>query len=265
MVLRSALAFTSSVVVHALVFGVMWLQPAPPPPPPPPDGSPVSLAAFDFDDAPTESSSPTPSEVATPPDEAPPAPVAVTAPVTPLPDPMGIDSQPPQPEAAMETGEGEKAAEEKKKGPTLTHGAKARRPTRTPKPCPESVANIQQLGPSEWFVERSLLEYYAGHISEIDTLGSVWTHKGPDGKPDGFRLGLPRCTVLRDGGLRSGDVVHDINGVRINNVLQAVAAYIQLRKEPVLVLHVTRKKQSVNLTYHLEQKDRQKKSRKGKP
>jgi hypothetical protein len=139
MVLRSALAFTSSVVVHALVFGVMWLQPAPPPPPPPPDGSPVSLAAFDFDDAPTESSSPTPSEVATPPDEAPPAPVAVTAPVTPLPDPMGIDSQPPQPEAAMETGEGEKAAEEKKKGPTLTHGAKARRPTRTPKPCPESV------------------------------------------------------------------------------------------------------------------------------
>ena len=66
MVLRSALALTSSVVVHALVFGVMWLQPAPPPPPPPPDGSPVSLAAFDFDDAPTESSSPTPSEVATP-------------------------------------------------------------------------------------------------------------------------------------------------------------------------------------------------------
>lgn len=262
--IRSSFALVGSAALHGLVFALMWLHPwpDPPPPPPPPDGAPVSLAAFDFDDAPPESSSPTPADVATPPDEAPPAPPAAPAAASPAPDPAGAPADPPAPPptAAAESGDGEQAAQETKKGPQLLHGAKARRPTRTPKPCPETVANIEQLGPAEWFVERALLEYYASHIAEIDALGSVWTHKSPDGKPDGFRVGLPRCTVLRDGGLKSGDIVHDINGIRINNVLQAVAAYVQLRKEPVLVVHVTRKKEDLSLTYHLEPREKKKKA-----
>lgn len=261
-VFRSSFALVGSALLHGAVFAVMWMRPwpDPPPPPPPPDGAPVSLAAFDFDDAPAESSSPVPAAEPTPPDEAPPAPAVAPTAVAPVPDPAGSPADPPpQPAAAAESGQGEQAAKENKKGRELLHGAKARRPTRTPKPCPEPVADIEQLGPAEWFVERALVEYYASHISEIDALGSVWTHKSPEGKPDGFRVGLPRCTVLRDGGLKSGDIVHDINGIRINNVLQAVAAYVQLRKEPVLVVHVTRKKESLSLTYHLEQKERRKK------
>lgn len=263
---RSAFSATCSLAAHASVLLLIWWHPWPKyVPPPPPDGSPVSLAAFDYDDAPELSSTPTPAAVATAPDEAPPVPVRVTAPAEPLPDPMGMDAAPETPTtAATETGQGEKAADETKKGAVVSHGAKAKNPRKTPKPCPEPVADIEQLGPMEWFVQRELVEYYATHIAEIENLGSVWTHLDASGKSDGFRLGLPRCTVLRDGGLKSGDIVHDINGIHINNVLQAVSAYLKLRKEPVLRLHLTRKKESVTLSYHLEQKDRKKKKDKGK-
>lgn len=264
-VLRSAFSVGCSVSAHASVLLLLWWHPWPKyTPPPPPDGSPVSLAAFDFDDAPELSSSPTPVATLTPPDEAPPAPVHVTATGEPLPDPMGIDAAPEAPTPSpTETGDGEKAAQENKAGDTTSHGAKSKNPRKNPKPCPETVADIEQLGPTEWFVERELVEYYASHIPEIENLGSVWTHLDAEGKADGFRLGLPRCTVLRDGGLRSGDIIHDINGIRVNNVLQAVSAYLKLRKEPLLRLHITRKKEAVQLTYHLEQKERKKKQKGG--
>ena len=152
--------------------------------------------------------------------------------------------------------QGEKAADESQKGDVTSHGAKAKNPKKNPKPCPPPVAQIEQLGPWEWFVERALVEYYAAHIPEIDNLGSVWSHQDAQGNADGFRLGLPRCTVLREGGLKSGDVVHDINGIKVNNVLQAVSAYLRLRKEPVLRLHLTRKKEDLTYSYNLEQKDR---------
>ncbi len=258
---RSAFATAGSTTLHVVALLVLWWSPWPDPvpPPPPDDGSPVSLAAFDYDDAPELSSSPTPVATPTPPDEAPPAKVRVTATAEPLPDPMGVDSAAQPQEAPRETGEGEKAAQESQAGATYNHGAKSRNPKKAPAPCADPVADIEQLGPYEWFVERDLVDYYADHIPEIDKLGSVWTHKDAEGKPDGFRLGLPRCTVLRDGGLRSGDIVHDINGIKINNVLQAVAAYLKLRKEPILRLHVTRKKESLTFSYNLEQKDRKKK------
>ncbi|MSP56656.1 MAG: hypothetical protein EXR69_13805 [Myxococcales bacterium] len=255
-VLRTAFAGASSVLLHVSVLLVAWWHPWPEvrPPEPPPDGAPVSLATFDYDDAPPLSSSPTPVATPTPPDEAPPAPVHVTATIEPIADPDGVAAIEPTPSpAATETGDGEKAAAESKKGDSTSHGAKAKNPRKVPKPCPEPVADIEQLGPAEWFVQRALIEYYADHIPEIDKLGSVWVHRGADGKPDGFRIGLPRCTVLRQGGIKSGDIVHDINGIKINNVLQAVSAYIRLRKEPLLHLRVTRKKESMMLNYHLEQ------------
>jgi S1-C subfamily serine protease len=62
--------------------------------------------------------------------------------------------------------------------------------------------------------------------------------------------------VLRQGGLKSGDIVHDINGRRIYTVLQAVGAYLALRTEPELTLNVTRRGKPVILNYTVEQPKR---------
>ncbi len=128
--------------------------------------------------------------------------------------------------------------------------ARAERLARTP--CPESPLSIARSGEQGWFIDRELIEYYATHIAELQKLGSVWTHRGPDGEPDGFRVGLARCSVLRQGGLQSGDVVRDINGRRIHSVFQAVGAYLALRRETTLQVHITRRGAPMELTYQIE-------------
>jgi hypothetical protein len=119
-------------------------------------------------------------------------------------------------------------------------------------PCPPPTPSIARAGESRWAIQRDLIEYYATHLVELQKLGSVWTHHAPTGELDGFRVGLSRCSVLRQGGLRSGDVVHDINGHRINTVLQAVGAYIALRRETELAVTVTRRGRPVVLSYAIE-------------
>ena len=128
---------------------------------------------------------------------------------------------------------------------------KAKRPA-----CPEPVETIARVAETHWYIDRDLIEYYATNLVELQKLGSVWTHRDANGKLDGFKVGLSRCSVLRQGGLKSGDVVHDINGRRINTVLQAVGAYLALRAEPELTVNVTRRGQPVTLSYTIEQPKR---------
>jgi S1-C subfamily serine protease len=103
-----------------------------------------------------------------------------------------------------------------------------------------------------WSIQRDLIEFYATHIRELEKLGAVWTHRDATGAYDGFRVGLSRCSVLRQGGLRSGDIVHDVNGRHIHTVLQAVGAYLALRAEPHLQLHITRRGKPLELSYAIE-------------
>jgi hypothetical protein len=122
-------------------------------------------------------------------------------------------------------------------------------------PCPV-VEEITQTSSASWKVQREFVDYYASHLSETMKLAGTWPHKGADGRPDGFRVGLPRCSVLRQGGLKSGDVVQDINGVHINNLLQAVAAWFELRNETHVVVNVARGGKKLSLLYQIERRDR---------
>ena len=125
--------------------------------------------------------------------------------------------------------------------------------------CPPPVNNIEALDEGHFLIERPFVEYYARHVSELMKLGSVWAHKGKDGQPDGFRVGLSKCSVLRQGGLRSGDIVHDINGIQIDNVLEAVGAYFKLHKEENIQVHLSRRGKPVELSFEIQQKLKKKK------
>jgi hypothetical protein len=119
-------------------------------------------------------------------------------------------------------------------------------------PCPVVADDgVERLGDHAWSVERDVAEYYAGHLRELNKLVSVRLVKNEAGKPDGFRVGVPRCSLLREGGLRSGDVVKDVNGIRVHDVFTAIAAYLKLRREDTIVLNVVRKGKPMTLRYTL--------------
>jgi PDZ domain-containing secreted protein len=47
--------------------------------------------------------------------------------------------------------------------------------------------------------------------------------------------------VLRQGGLKNGDIVHTVNGEKVTNVPQAFAAYMKVRKADTIKVELTRK------------------------
>lgn len=186
-----------------------------------------------------------------PPEEAPP--VAATEDAGLLPETEPVAEAEPEPPPASEPPE----AEAKTKKLARRAGSRAARPPRNQKACDTSDDIVAMEEPDTWWIERDIVEYYASHMKELQKLGAVWTHK-TDGKPDGFKVGLSRCSLLKQGGLKSGDLVHDINGRRIHNILQAIGAYIALRDESVLHVRISRKGEPMVLSYHLEERERRK-------
>ena len=177
-------------------------------------------------------------------------PVAQTAPPEPVPPPAAEDNDglaDAAVDAPTEPFRDRKRRFKKHKG----------HPTAAPAPCAELNPSIAQTDDAAYTVQRELLEYYAGHLVELNDLAGVSTHSDKvTGEKDGFRVGLKRCTLLYQAGLRSGDVVHSVNERHIVNVLQAVGAYFALRKETELVVALTRKGKPLQLTYTIPEEER---------
>ncbi len=143
-------------------------------------------------------------------------------------------------------------AHAKKQGQSISK--KARKPSGkgTVETCPVNADDgIDSVAEGEWRVERDVVDYYAKHVRELMKLGSVRVNKNADGKPDGFRVGLAKCSLLREGGLRSGDVVKNVNGVMVHDLFSAVGAYLKLRREPVIEVEVERKGKRVTMRYEM--------------
>jgi hypothetical protein len=229
---------------------------APPPPPTPPEPTLV------------------PRPVEPPPPDAPP-------PVDPPEDPPPITSAEPTdlPPGPLDTDGGDTGLDDSdavaeleeppevehiRRHPGRTAHPKKKKPKKNQPPCDGPNPAIVDLGDNHWTVDRSLLEWYANHPFELDDLASVWTHDGADGEPDGFKLGLGRCAILKQAGFKSGDVVHSINDRRVNNIPQALAAYLFLRNKTEIEVHLTRRNGTDQVMYYtiLEEEKVKRKDRK---
>ncbi|MBM4390366.1 MAG: hypothetical protein FJ090_04520 [Deltaproteobacteria bacterium] len=186
------------------------------------------------------------------------APTPAPARVEKLADPVAVPA--PQPAVAQaELSEPRRAfepavvAHAKKQGQSIA-ASKARKPSGKGKvdTCPANPDDgVENVAEGEWRVERGVVDYYAKHLKELTKLGSVRVNKTADGKADGFRVGLAKCSILREGGLRSGDVVKNVNGLVVHDLFSAVGAYLKLRREPIIELEVERKGKRVTMRYEL--------------
>ncbi|MFT5683407.1 MAG: hypothetical protein ACI8RZ_004338 [Myxococcota bacterium] len=196
----------------------------------------------------------------------PPAPVNISMYVEPIAAPTAPTKPPPQTTTAPTQASTSQPAQS-------TSGQTSTRPTRgegttpgnetnsgvegTPAPGPSNscdpIDGVTKISSMQWRVDRDLVDYYASHLRELDRQASTSTHRNDDGKPDGVLIYLPRCSILRHGGLRNGDVVHSVNGRKVSNVANAVTTYLALRKEKNLSVLVTRKNgKQVTLKYRLK-------------
>jgi hypothetical protein len=131
------------------------------------------------------------------------------------------------------------------------------RPKRDPPPCTDATTAIVAVEEGSYRVDRTMIEFYATHVNALMDLASVWPHDGADGRPDGFKVRFRRCTLLHQAGLRTGDVVHDINGRKVNNLMQAVGAWFALRDEPEIRVTLSRRDGDFTLVYQIEGNEQQ--------
>lgn len=118
------------------------------------------------------------------------------------------------------------------------------------KDCPKTDG-ITRVEKGVIEIERDVVHYYATHLNELDRIASAGFHPGPDGKPDGFKLAMPRCSPLRDGGLRVGDIIQEANGRKVTNLPQCVAAWFAVKGDDKVTVKLLRKGEPMTLTYHL--------------
>jgi hypothetical protein len=162
---------------------------------------------------------------------------------------------------------------DKKRGPKVLRptkpvtdlGRKPKRPKKPHKPvkpCDPPTDEIAKLEDKHYEIKRTLVDYYTSHPFQFDDLAGVWTHKDKaSGEADGFKIGLPRCSVLKQAGFRSGDIVNDVNGRTISTIPQAIGAYFAMSHKETFIVNVTRKGEKLTLTYdipHRERKHRRK-------
>lgn len=108
------------------------------------------------------------------------------------------------------------------------------------KPC-EVREGITKVSEDTWSVQRSLVDYYAAHVAELDRQAGSETHYDENKKADGLRLLLGRCSVLKQVGLRHGDIVHTVNGIKVHSLVQAISTWFKLRDASKIEMILTRK------------------------
>jgi hypothetical protein len=123
---------------------------------------------------------------------------------------------------------------------------------RSSKCAEKSNPAIVPLGEKKWQIDRALIDHYATHLKALDTLGYIERWKSEDGETKGFRLGGIGCgNDLHLSGVRSGDVVLQINDRKVGSIPEALAAYAKYRKADFLRVTLLRKGELREHVYRL--------------
>lgn len=101
-------------------------------------------------------------------------------------------------------------------------------------------------------VDDDLVGYYTSHLGALNRLGWSRQHDGPDGKADGMFIGGVGCgSDLHLAGIRSGDVVHAVNGRRVRSIPEALWVYRAVRNDRVIEVEISRRGKRQVLVYTL--------------
>lgn len=158
--------------------------------------------------------------------------------------PSGANAEAAAPEIAEDPAEvDEQVAQGKPKGKKV----KGKRCSETPDPL------IRSVSPGIWSVDQRVVQRYTRDWSRLADLGWSQAHKDASGRTDGMQIGGVRCgSDLHDAGFRSGDVIHTVNGKKIQGIPSAILAYTALHNDHVFAVEITRRGERKTLTYRLK-------------
>ena len=114
--------------------------------------------------------------------------------------------------------------------------------------CSEPHPQITQIDPTHWRVEKDLVEYYTSSIPIFNTLG--YSKKYDENGEKGWLIGGFGCKgPLYKAGLRSKDVIQEVNGKKTNTVAQIIGLWLFSKKKGLFEVKLLRKGKPMTLYY----------------
>jgi len=118
-----------------------------------------------------------------------------------------------------------------------------------PAPRASRRDGVERLGTDHVAVDRDLIDRLTNDPSELARLGRARAHRGPGGEVVGYRLsGIGRRSLGRKLGLRSGDVVHAVEGHDLTSMSAAMKAWNALRDADAVEVEFSRRGAKRTLT-----------------
>jgi general secretion pathway protein C len=116
---------------------------------------------------------------------------------------------------------------------------------------PPPAEGVRQVDQHTWRVSREAF------IEQIENVNRFMTEvrvvpNFKDGNPDGFRIAsIKPQSFLESLGLKRGDVLKGVNGLKINNPEEAFRAYQQVQTQSTITLDVERDNQLQSFTFEI--------------
>jgi general secretion pathway protein C len=115
----------------------------------------------------------------------------------------------------------------------------------------DSHLGVRQDGENRYAVERAAIERELADPAALARQARIMTNYR-DGEAHGLRLvGVTPNSVFSQLGIRSGDVIHSINGTTLNNQRQAMDLLDSMRRENRVVIEVERRGSRQKYEYNI--------------
>jgi general secretion pathway protein C len=111
---------------------------------------------------------------------------------------------------------------------------------------------VREIGKNRWMISRSTIESVRENFADQLRLAQMQP-RTVDGKTDGFLIQRinPR-SLLSKLGLRRGDVIIEVNNIKLDSPEKALQVFQQLREARQITLAVERKGKPMNFEYEIE-------------
>ena len=141
-------------------------------------------------------------------------------------------------------------------------GPPPRKTPKSPSPAPEKTAapaskyadGIKQTGPFDYRIDRGMLNEQLQDLAKLGREARVIPNYDKEsGTYKGFKLiGVRPNSLYRAIGIRSGDVIKQINGEELNSPGKALELFTKLQTSSSIMLDIDRRGKSETMNYTIE-------------
>jgi type II secretion system protein C len=111
---------------------------------------------------------------------------------------------------------------------------------------------ISKEGDDRYVISRELVDQTLGDMNAIMRMARARPHKDADGNVDGFRLsGVRRNKLIYKLGVRSGDIIHSVNGQPLTSIQEAMGAFESMQRDSEFSFEITRRGQKKTMQYEV--------------